>query len=114
MLGEILFLFVLIKLILVFYRRKYMDYCFEKAWNGDWFVAFVGMCIGGFLTGYSYFGHQIEAFVMIFAYASLYYWYVKKDFIFEEVITPVYIISFVIFTAFVVNVIYPTIYGISI
>ena len=48
MLGEFLFIFVLIKLILVFYRRKYMNYCFEKAWNGDFFVAFVGMCIGGF------------------------------------------------------------------
>ena len=47
MLGEFLFIFVLIKLVLVFYRRKYMNYCFERAWKGDWFVAFVGMCIGG-------------------------------------------------------------------
>jgi len=114
MLGEILFIFVIIKFILVFYRRKFMNYCFKKAWNGDFFVAFVGMCIGGFLTGYTFFGHQIETVIMLLAYASLYYWYIKKDFVFEEIITPVYVISFIIFFAFIVNVIYPTIYGISI
>ena len=114
MLGEFLFIFALIKLILVFYRRKYLNYCFEKAWSGDIFVSLVGISIGGFLTSYSYFGQQTELIVMLIAYTSIYYWYVIEDFVFEQVITPVYVISLIIFTSFIVKVLYPTIYGILI
>ena len=111
---EFLFLLFLIKLMLVLFHRKIYDICWKRAWEGDLFIAFVAMAIGGLVTHYSFFGHHFEIIATLIAYASLYYWYIKKNNKCDIIVKPTHIVLAVLFVGFFFKVLYPTIYGLFI
>ena len=103
--------FIFIKILLVGFRRFFIDYSWEKGWNGDIFVALVAMAIGGYLTTYTFFGKNYETVALILSYITLYFWSTKEKFNVNNYITPLSIISFVLFVGFCSKVLIPSING---
>lgn len=111
MIGNFLLLFIIIKIILVYYRRKISFYAFDKIVEGDYFIAIVAIAIGGYITNYTYFGHNFELLIMILGYIIIYWWLIKKKIRSQDIRKPAHLILIVAFAAFARKVIWPAIYG---
>ena len=104
------FLFVT-QAFLIYYRRLVSFYAFDKFKEGNWFIGIVAMAIGGYITNYTFFGHNFELLIMLIGYIIAYWWFIKKTIKRQDVRNPTYIVLIVAFVAIAIKVIWPAIYG---